>query len=161
MFEQRILCHELTSSFNSITINNNEEQCVIKRNKILQDLKHQMLNVELEHYELKIQHYEHLHEQELNTFRSEVYKTESSYQICHLNEFNAFCKNLCILTYKTFDASNSLQRILFSCHITKPSSSSLSVSCIKQSYRCLSANNCRHSKSFVESDSIGLSFTDW
>jgi hypothetical protein len=62
MFEQRILCHELTSSFNSITINNNEEQCVIKRNKMLQDLKHQMLNVELEQNELKIQHYEHLHE---------------------------------------------------------------------------------------------------
>ncbi len=90
MFEQRILCHELPSSFNSITIYNNEEQCVIKRNKMVQDLKRQMLNVELEQYELKIQHYEHRYEQELATFQSEVYKTESSYQICRLNELMHF-----------------------------------------------------------------------
>ncbi len=61
MFEQRILCQELPSSFNSITIINNEEHCVIKRNKMVQDLKRQMLNVKLEQYELKIQHYEHLY----------------------------------------------------------------------------------------------------
>ena len=83
MFEQRILCHELPSSFNSISINKNEEKCVVKRNKMVQDLKHQMLNVELEQYELKIQHYEHLYEQELATFQSEIYRIESSYQICH------------------------------------------------------------------------------
>ncbi len=59
MFEQRILCHELSSSFNFITINNNEEQSVNKRNRMIQDLKRQMLNIELEGYELKIQHYEH------------------------------------------------------------------------------------------------------
>ncbi len=46
MFEQRILCHELPSSFNSITTNNNEEQCINKRNKMIQDLKRQMLNAE-------------------------------------------------------------------------------------------------------------------
>jgi hypothetical protein len=34
-----------------------------------------MLNVELERYDLKIQHYEHLYEQELATFQSEIYKT--------------------------------------------------------------------------------------
>ncbi len=92
MFEQRILCHKLPSSFNSITINNNEEHCVIKRNKMVQDLKRQMLNVKLEQYELKIQHYEHLYEQELATFQSEIYKTESSYQICHLNELMYYVK---------------------------------------------------------------------
>ncbi len=92
MFEQRILCHELPSSFNSITIINNEEHCVIKRNKMVQDLKRQMLNVKLEQYELKIQHYEHLYEQELATFESEIYETESSYQICHLNELMHFVK---------------------------------------------------------------------
>jgi hypothetical protein len=57
MFEQRILCHELPNSFNSITINNHEEQCTNKRHKIVQDLKRQMLNAKLEQYELKIQHY--------------------------------------------------------------------------------------------------------
>jgi hypothetical protein len=92
MFEQRILCHKLPNSFNSITINDNEEQCVNKRNKMVQDLKLQMLNIELERYELKIQHYEHLYEQELATFQSEIYRTESSYQICHLNELMYFVK---------------------------------------------------------------------
>jgi hypothetical protein len=92
MFEQRILCHKLPNSFNSITINDNEEQCVNKRNKKVQDLKRKMLNTELEQYELKIQHYEHLYEQELATFQSEIYKTESSYQICHLNQLIYFVK---------------------------------------------------------------------
>jgi hypothetical protein len=64
MFEQRILCHKFPNSFNSITISNNEEQSVNKRNKMVQDLKRQILNIELERYELKIQHYEHLYEQE-------------------------------------------------------------------------------------------------
>ncbi len=57
-----------------------------------QDLKLQMLNAELEQYKLKIQHYEHLYEQELVTFQSEIYKTKSSYQICHLNELMHFVK---------------------------------------------------------------------
>jgi hypothetical protein len=92
MFEQRILCHKLPNSFNSITINDSEEQCVNKHNKMIQDSKRQMLNAELEQYELKIQHYEHLYEQELVTFQSEIYKTESSYQISHLNEVMYFVK---------------------------------------------------------------------
>jgi hypothetical protein len=71
MFEQRILCHKLPNSCNSITINDIKEQCVNKHNKMVQDLKRQMLNAELEQYELKIQHYEHLYEQELATFQSE------------------------------------------------------------------------------------------
>ncbi len=41
---------------------------------------------------MKIQHYEHLYEHELVTFQSEIYKTESSYQICHLNELMHFVK---------------------------------------------------------------------
>jgi hypothetical protein len=92
MFEQRILCHKLPNSFDSITINDSEEQCVNKHNKMIQDLKRQMLNAELEQYELKIQHYEHLYEQELVTFQSEIYKTESSYQISHFNEVIYFIK---------------------------------------------------------------------
>jgi hypothetical protein len=86
MFEQRILCHKLPNSFNSITIHNIEETCVNKRNKMIQDLKRQMLNTELEKYELKIQDYEHLYEQQLDIFQSEVYKTESPDQVNHLNE---------------------------------------------------------------------------
>jgi len=59
---------------------------------MVQDLKRRLLNAELEQYELKIQHYEHLYEQELAAFQSEVYKTESSYQICQLNELMYFVK---------------------------------------------------------------------
>ena len=43
------------------------------------------MNVELEQYEIKIQHYEHLYEQELTAFESETYNTNSSYQICQLD----------------------------------------------------------------------------
>jgi hypothetical protein len=55
-----------------------------------QDLKRQILNTELEQYELQIQHYEHLYEQELTTFQSEIYRIESSHQISHLNELMYF-----------------------------------------------------------------------
>jgi predicted metal-dependent hydrolase len=84
MFEQRILYHELSSSFNSITISNNEEQCVNQCNKMVQDLKRQMLNTELERYE-------NLYEQELATVRSEIYMTESSYSNQSPQRINAFC----------------------------------------------------------------------
>jgi len=92
MFEQQILCHKLPDSFNSITINFNQEQDVNKRSKMIQYLKRQMLNTELEQYELKIQHYEHLFEQELTAFQSEIYKTQSSYQICHSSKLMHYVK---------------------------------------------------------------------
>jgi hypothetical protein len=92
MFEQRILCHELPSSFNSITIHDNQEHCVTKRDKMVQDLKRQMLNTELERYEMEIQQYEDLYEQELTTFQSEIYKTQSSYQIDRFNELMYYVK---------------------------------------------------------------------
>jgi hypothetical protein len=52
---------------------------------MVQDLKRQMLNTELERYE-------HLYEQELATFQSEIHKTESSYQISQLSELMYFVK---------------------------------------------------------------------
>jgi hypothetical protein len=99
MFEQRILCHELPSAFNSITlIDNSEEQCVNKRQKMIQDLKRQILHAKLEQYELKIQHYEHLYEQALVTFQSEIYKIESLFQTCSLNEL-MHCVNIYVYQY--------------------------------------------------------------
>jgi hypothetical protein len=92
IFEQQILCHKLPNSFNSININNNQEQCVNKRNKMIQDLKRQMLNAELEQYEIKIQYYEDMYEQELATFQSEIYRTESSYQMDRHVEVMYFVK---------------------------------------------------------------------
>jgi hypothetical protein len=85
MFEQRILCHKLPNSFDSITIDNNEEQCLNKRHKIIQDLKRQLLNVELQQYEIQIQHYEDLYEQEINAFERETFNLNSSYQMYHFN----------------------------------------------------------------------------
>ena len=64
MFKQRILCHKLPKSFNVIKIKIDEEQCSNKHNKIIQELKRQMLSIELEQYERKIQHYEHLYQQD-------------------------------------------------------------------------------------------------
>jgi len=53
-----------------------------------------MLNVELEEYEIKIQHYEHLYEEELIAFKSETYNTNSSYQLYHLNMLIHFVQTL-------------------------------------------------------------------
>src|SRR5271154_6599803 len=92
MFEQRILCHQLPNSFNSITIDNNEEPCVNKRHKIIQDLKREMLNIELEEYEMRIQHYDYLYEQELPAFESETFSINSSYQMCHFDMLIYFVK---------------------------------------------------------------------
>ena len=86
MFERRILYRELPNSLNSINISNNQEQCVNKNNKMIQELKCPMRNSKLDRYEMKIQHYEELYERELETFQSEIYKTESSYQIERRNE---------------------------------------------------------------------------
>ncbi len=92
MFEQRILCHKLPNSFNNMDINDNQEYSVNKRNKMIQELKRQMLNSKLEQYELRIQNYEDLYEQKLATFQSEIYRTESSYQIKRRNEIMYFVK---------------------------------------------------------------------
>jgi hypothetical protein len=92
MFEQRTLCHRLPYSFNSITANNNKELCVNKRRKIVQDFKRRMLHVELEQYEIIIQHYEYLYKQELATFESETSRINSSYQMCHFNMLMYFVK---------------------------------------------------------------------
>ncbi len=92
MFEQRILCHKLPNSYNIINVNNNQEKSVNKHNKMIQTLKRQMLNSELKQYEIKIQHYEDLYEQELVRFQSEIYKTECSYQINRRDEIMHFVK---------------------------------------------------------------------
>jgi hypothetical protein len=48
MFEQRILCHKLPKSLDAIKPDIDQEQCVNKHNKMIQ---------ELEQYKMKIQHY--------------------------------------------------------------------------------------------------------
>jgi len=85
MFEQQIHSHKLPNLFNSIKVDHIEEVCVNKRHRIIQNLKHRMLDVELEQYEIQIQNYEYQYEQELTTLNSEISKTNSSYQMCQLN----------------------------------------------------------------------------
>jgi predicted Ser/Thr protein kinase len=67
MFEQRIVCHKLSNLFQSTTTHNNQEEWINKHNKGIQDFKRRMLNIELEQYEIEIQEYEHLYEQELTS----------------------------------------------------------------------------------------------
>jgi hypothetical protein len=86
MFEQRILYHQVPDSFDNINISVNKEYPVTKRSKVVQELKRQMLNSELENYEIKIQHYEDLYEQGLATLQAEIGKIGSSYQIDRLND---------------------------------------------------------------------------
>ena len=85
MFEQQILYRTLPNSFNGIQLRNDEEQCINKRHKIIQDLKRQILNIELEEYEMTIQHYDYLYEQELTAFELETSKINLPYQWCHFD----------------------------------------------------------------------------
>ena len=91
--EQRILCHGLHSPFDLIMIDANEQQGAHKRDKPAQEVKHQILDVSSEPYELQTQHYEQLCEQQLDTFLSEIYNCKSSYQIRHLNELMYLVEN--------------------------------------------------------------------
>ncbi len=45
MFEQQVLWHKLSKSFDSIKAYNNEEKWTNKRHKIIEDFKRQMLKV--------------------------------------------------------------------------------------------------------------------
>jgi hypothetical protein len=92
MFEQRILCHKLPKSFDFIKVDIDQEQCVNKHNKIIQVLKRRMLNVELEKYENKIEHYEHLYQQDLSALESQISNPTSSDQKCQTDILMHFVK---------------------------------------------------------------------
>ena len=109
MFEQRILCHKLPKSFNVIKIKIDEEQCSNKHNKIIQELKRRMLNVELEQYERKIQHYEHMYQQDFIILQSQILSMNST----TYDKYQLECINTCYYiifesSYKQINASNSL-----------------------------------------------------
>jgi len=108
IFEQQTLCHNLSKSFDFINAYNNQEQWVHKRNKIIQEFKRPMFNIELGQYEIEIQRYEHLYEEELTTFESETSKINSLYQMPRLDMFMHFVKTYPYHHKKTHDTSNSL-----------------------------------------------------
>ena len=92
MFQQRIVCHRLPKSFDCITVENIEQQCKHKQNKIIQEMKRQMLNVELEQYERKLQDYEHLYQRELAAFERHLFETNSGRPIHDINEMISYIK---------------------------------------------------------------------
>lgn len=117
MFEQRILCHRLPKSFDRIKPENNDQQCTNKRNKIIQDLKRQMLNTKLQRYEMKIQEYEHMYQQELTTFELQHSKIESS---CLKDQMEDMLINL-LTTYLNQQTNRFIRQIRYkeSCFHTK------------------------------------------
>ena len=74
----------------------------------MQDVKRQMLNMQLEEYELETQHYEHLYEEELITFKSEIYKTKSFRQMSNLEMLMHFVK-----TYVYHHTNKIIRRIRY------------------------------------------------
>ena len=78
MFEQRILCRILPNSYDCIEVDISREQCVNKQNKIIQGSQRRILNVQLQQYEMKIQLYEHLYQQEFYTLQSQLLNPTSS-----------------------------------------------------------------------------------
>jgi len=108
-FEQRILCHKLPKSFDCIKVEYNEQQSKNKRNKMIQEFKRQMLNVKIEQYEIKIQDYEHLYQQELSAFELQLLQRECSRR--QNNEMNMIIN--CIKAYLNHQTNKSIRRIRY------------------------------------------------
>ena len=81
MFEQQIVYHKVPKAFNHVNIANDTGHSTKKQQKCIQVTKRRMLHMDLEQYETNIQHYDHLYEQELDTFKSEIYQLNSFYQM--------------------------------------------------------------------------------
>ncbi|CAF3169078.1 unnamed protein product, partial [Rotaria sp. Silwood2] len=92
MFEQRVLCHQLPKSFDYMITGTDQKLFENKSNKIIQELKRQRLHDELEKCEIKIQDYEYLYQQAMNTFESKLLHTNSSYQKGHVDMIKMLLK---------------------------------------------------------------------
>ena len=109
LFQQRIVCHQLPKSFDHIKVENSEQQCKHKKNRIIQEMKRQMLNVELEQYESKLQDYEHLYQNELTAFERQLFETNNSRQIHERHEMIN-----CIKTYLHHQTKKWIRHIRYS-----------------------------------------------
>lgn len=107
-FKQRILCHRLPKSFDCIKTENDTQQCKNKRNKIIQEFKRQMLNVEIEKYESKIQEYECLYQRELTAFEHQLLHTNYNHQ---KDERNNIIN--CVKTYLNHQTNKWMRTIRF------------------------------------------------
>jgi hypothetical protein len=160
MFQEPILCHKLPKLFDSIKAHNNEEELANKRHKIIQDFKRRMLNIELGQYEIGIQQYEYLYEQELTAFESETCKINSPYQMCRLNMLMYFVE-----TFLYHYTKRLIRRIRYK-------ESCLHVKLVRHHHRHQKLATSKIIdvypqiivdvfKSFIESYLIRISFTYW
>lgn len=74
MFQQRIFSRRLPKSFESITVKHEPGQSAHDVNKTLQELKRNMLDIELNRFETKLQECEQLYQRKLNAFELKLPK---------------------------------------------------------------------------------------
>ncbi|CAF4175015.1 unnamed protein product [Rotaria magnacalcarata] len=99
IFEQRILCHTLTKTFNDIPIVKYQNFFGNEANKIMQELKRRKLNDQLKNYELEFQHYEDLYKTEINIFESKLIYISLNHQHIQADILMTLLK--CYLSYYT------------------------------------------------------------
>ncbi|UJR18760.1 hypothetical protein I4U23_005666 [Adineta vaga] len=78
MFEQRVLCHQLPESLDTVISNVDLQQLTKRRYKMLQELKRVTLDAKLREYEQQIQDYEHLYQEDLISLQYQIQNPSSS-----------------------------------------------------------------------------------
>ncbi|CAF3396560.1 unnamed protein product [Rotaria socialis] len=73
IFEQRILCHTLSKTFDDIPIVVYQNLFENDANKLMHELKRQKLNDQLKNYELEFQHYEDLYQTKINIYLNSMF----------------------------------------------------------------------------------------
>ena len=80
MFEQRILCHRLPESPDTIMSNVDVKELTKRHCKMLQELKRAKLDIELKEYEEKIHHYKQQYDEEFNILQQQIQNPTDSQQ---------------------------------------------------------------------------------
>ena len=148
MFEQRIVCQQLPNSFYEASTSIDAKQNINKCKKTIQEFKRRMLNGELEQFEINIQQYEDLYQEQLNAFQLEMVDNTNSHQLCQLE----MLKHL-VQTYLYHHTTKFIRHIRWK-------ESNYHVKLVQCYYRQLSStSHCRCRKDLAESYSIRLSVT--
>ena len=106
MFEQRIVCQQLPNSFYESNPSIDAKQNINKCKKTVQEFKCRMLNSELEQFEIKIQQYEDLYQEQLNAFQLEMVHNTNSHQLCQVEMLQRLLQ-----TYLYYHTSKFLRHI--------------------------------------------------
>ena len=107
---------------------------------------------------MKIQHYEHLYQQEFNTLQSQLLNPTSSDQKCQVDIVMYFLKS-----YFDHHTKRLIRQIRYreSCLHVKLIRQHRHRSLSQKNKRCLSTSNHRCSESVIKSHSIRISVTYW